>query len=97
MKNPRPAGWTESRALLERPGRELLFAVVDTETKYKAKNTIDVPIYRGGDFLAGQLETGLSARGMSPQMMALLGAGVAIIWALNGLLLGRRREAGGGA
>lgn len=24
MKNPRPAGWTESRALLERPGAELL-------------------------------------------------------------------------
>jgi AAA family ATP:ADP antiporter len=75
-----------------RPGRELLFGVVDVETKYKAKNTIDVPIYRGGDFVAAQLETGLSARGISPQVMALLGAGVAVVWAINGFLLGRKRE-----
>jgi mutator protein MutT len=31
MKNPRAAGWTESRALLERPGRELLILKLRTD------------------------------------------------------------------
>ena len=32
-----------------RPGREMLWSPLDRETKYKAKNTIDVPVYRGAD------------------------------------------------
>jgi AAA family ATP:ADP antiporter len=77
-----------------RPGREMLFSRVDTETKYKAKNTIDVPVYRGGDAISGQVETGLVAGGMAPAAVALLGAGVAAAWMVNGFLLGRaRREA----
>jgi AAA family ATP:ADP antiporter len=32
-----------------RPGREMLWSPLDKETKYKAKNTIDVPVYRGAD------------------------------------------------
>jgi AAA family ATP:ADP antiporter len=79
-----------------RPGREMLFSRVDTETKYKAKNTIDVPVYRGGDAISGQVETGLVAGGMAPAAVALLGAGVAAAWMVNGFLLGRaRREAEG--
>src|SRR6185312_12428767 len=34
---------------LTRPGREILFTAVDTETKYKAKNFLDVVVYRFGD------------------------------------------------
>ncbi len=29
-----------------RPGREMLWSPLDKETKYKAKNTVDVPVYR---------------------------------------------------
>jgi ATP:ADP antiporter, AAA family len=35
-----------------RPGREILFSRVDNETKYKAKNVIDVPVYRASDALS---------------------------------------------
>jgi ATP:ADP antiporter, AAA family len=74
-----------------RPGREMLFSRLDTETKYKAKNTIDVPIYRGGDALAAQVGKGLTASGWSPSGVAVLGAVVAAVWAINGFLLGRAR------
>jgi AAA family ATP:ADP antiporter len=75
-----------------RPGREMLFSAVDTETKYKAKNLIDVPVYRGGDALSAQVKAGLENGGLSPSGVALLGAGLAATWALNGWWLGRRSE-----
>src|SRR5690606_12500062 len=75
-----------------RPGREMLFSRVDTETKYKAKNTIDVPVYRGGDALASQVETALVSGGMALTTVATLGAGVAAAWAVVGFLLGRARR-----
>ena len=80
-----------------RPGREMLFSLVDTETKYKAKNLIDVPVYRGGDALAAQVKTALEAGGLSTTGVALLGAGLAAAWALNGWWLGRRQATGGAA
>ena len=33
---------------LTRPGREMLWTVVDRDRKYKAKNVIDTSVYRGG-------------------------------------------------
>jgi AAA family ATP:ADP antiporter len=72
-----------------RPGREMLFSRVDTESKYKAKNLIDVPVYRGGDAIVAQI----SAGGLGPTPLALLGAGVAAAWATNGYLLGRSQRA----
>jgi AAA family ATP:ADP antiporter len=79
-----------------RPGREMLFSRVDTETKYKAKNAIDVPVYRGGDALVAQVDSALSGAGMSPANIALLGAGAAAAWAVNGYVLGRSRSAAPG-
>jgi AAA family ATP:ADP antiporter len=79
---------------LVRPGREMLFSRVDTETKYKAKNLIDVPVYRGGDALSAQVGNGLTASGWSASAVAVLGAAVALLWAFNGFVLGKaRREA----
>ncbi len=79
-----------------RPGREMLFSRVDTETKYKAKNAIDVPVYRGGDALIAQVDSRLDGAGMSPANIALIGAGAAVLWAVNGIVVGRsRREAEG--
>lgn len=74
-----------------RPGREMLFSRVDTETKYKAKNAIDVPVYRGGDALVAQVDSALSGAGMSAAGLAMLGAGAAAVWAVNGYVLGRSR------
>ncbi len=78
-----------------RPGREMLFSLVDTETKYKAKSLIDVPVYRGGDALAAQVKGALEAGGLSNAGVALLGAVLAAAWALNGWWLGRRQATGG--
>ncbi len=73
-----------------RPGREMLFSRVETGSKYKAKNLIDVPVYRGGDALSAQVKTALEAGGMASAGVALLGAALAALWALNGWWLGRQ-------
>jgi AAA family ATP:ADP antiporter len=75
-----------------RPGREMLFSRVDTETKYKAKNAIDVPVYRGGDALVAQIDSALSSAGAGASSLALLGAGAAVGWAVNGFVLGRSKR-----
>jgi AAA family ATP:ADP antiporter len=75
-----------------RPGREMLFSRVDTESKYKAKNTIDVPVYRGGDAISGQVDSALSASAWSASAVAILAAVVATVWAVVGYLLGRARR-----
>ncbi|MEY4939368.1 MAG: hypothetical protein RIQ93_1103 [Verrucomicrobiota bacterium] len=72
-----------------RPGREMLFSELDNETKYKAKNLIDVPVYRGGDALVAKVTTAVKEAGWSA---ALLGAAFAAAWAGMGWWLARRQE-----
>lgn len=79
-----------------RPGREMLWSPLDKETKYKAKSTVDVPVYRGADALSAQVNKALDAGGFTPAALAVLGAGVAAVWALIGWWLGRRFEREGG-
>lgn len=74
-----------------KPGREMLFTVVDDETRYKAKPVIDIVVYRGGDmvtanfhlFLKEFLTLGLSG-------VAIVAAVIAGIWAAAGIYLGRK-------
>ncbi|MCA1601131.1 MAG: MFS transporter [Acidobacteria bacterium] len=80
-----------------RPGREILFSRVDKETKYKAKNVVDVPVYRGADAITAQVSTALEGGALGASAVALLGAGVAAVWALNGWWLGKQSEAQAGA
>ena len=75
-----------------RPGREMLFSTLDIETKYKAKNFIDVPVYRAADYVGAQAKTALVALAATPAAAALVGAGLAAAWAVNGFLLGRRHD-----
>jgi AAA family ATP:ADP antiporter len=77
-----------------RPGREMLFSGLSTETKYKAKNFIDVPVYRAADFVGAQAKTALEAFGTTPAGAALIGAAIAGCWAVNGWLLGGRHDRG---
>lgn len=72
-----------------RPGREMLFSPLGTETKYKAKNLIDVPVYRGGDALVAKATNAIREVDLTP---ALFGAAAAALWAGMGWWLGRRRE-----
>ena len=80
-----------------RPGREMLWSPLDKETKYKAKSTVDVPIYRGADALSAQINKALEGLGFGPAALAMLGAGVAVVWAAIGWWLARRYEAGAAA
>ena len=73
-----------------RPGREMLWSRLDTETKYKAKNFVDVTVYRFSDAVVAQVQDALKSGGMNPTQGALLGAGVCAAWAVNGWWLGRR-------
>ena len=43
-----------------RPAREMLFTLVNQETRFKAKPVIDIVAYRGGDMLTAWLFTGLT-------------------------------------
>nr|WP_216621218.1 MFS transporter [Cupriavidus necator] len=77
---------------LLRPGREMLFTVVDAETKYKAKNVIDTAVYRAGDAVSAWVKTAIDALSGHPATVALAGALLALAWAGLGWWLGRRHE-----
>lgn len=78
-----------------RPGREMLWGSLDTESKYKAKGFVDVPVYRAADYVGAQAKSALDAMGTSPAAAATLAAGLAGCWAINGWLLGRKRDRDG--
>jgi len=77
-----------------RPGREMLWSRLDTETKYKAKNFVDVTVYRFSDAVVAQVQDALKAGGMNPTQGALLGAAACAAWAVNGWWLGRQYDKG---
>ncbi|RYZ73985.1 MAG: MFS transporter [Lysobacteraceae bacterium] len=72
-----------------RPGREMLYTVVPAEQKYKAKNFIDTVVYRGGDAVSGWVKRGLDLVADHPALAMLIGAGIALAWAVAGGTLGR--------
>jgi len=78
---------------ITRPGREMLFTVVDRETRFKAKSVIDNVVYRGGDVVAAWGFTGLTqGLGLGLGPVAAVGAGIAAIWAMVARYLGRHYE-----
>jgi len=80
---------------ITRPGREMLFTVVGREARFKAKPVIDIVFYRGGDMLWGWAFTLLTSIGLSLGAVAGVGAGIAAVWAVVGLYLGRSFESMG--
>ena len=73
-----------------RPAREMLFTLVNQETRFKAKPVIDIVVYRGGDMLMAWLFTGLTqGLGLGLAAVAAVGAGIASLWALVGIYLGK--------
>lgn len=73
-----------------KPTREMLFTVVDQESKYKAKNVIDTVVYRGGDVCAAWASSFVLSFGVSG--LAIFGAIVSVIWFPIAYALGRRYE-----
>ena len=75
---------------MTRPAREMLFTLVDRETRFKAKSVIDIVAYRGSDMLMAWLFTGLTqGLGLGLAAVAGVGAGIAALWSLVGIYLGR--------
>ena len=76
-----------------RPCREMLYTTVDRESKYKAKNVNDTLVYRTSDFVVAKGHDAIvSAWSASLSGIALVGAGVAALWALVAFALGRAHE-----
>ena len=78
---------------IARPSREILFTIVDQDSKYKAKNVIDTVVYRFGDVTSAWMQTGLRLAGFGLAGAVGLGVAVSALWGLVALLLGRQYEA----
>lgn len=74
------------------PARQVFFTVVGREEKYKAKNLIDVVIYRGSDALYGWVYDSLQALGLKLGAIALCALPVAAGWLVLSTALGRTHE-----
>ena len=77
---------------LSNPAREILFTVLEREEKYKAKNVIDIVVFRGADAISGWLFATLRAAGLEIQAIALATVPVAALWCALALALGRAQE-----
>lgn len=71
------------------PTKEMLFTVVDRESKYKCKNFIDTAIYRGSDVSASWVFKGMTSAGLSLGAIAWLLLPVVLIWSMIGWQLGK--------
>ena len=77
---------------LSNPAREVLFTVLEREEKYKAKNVIDIVVFRGADAASGWLFATLRAAGLELSAIALASVPVAAVWFALALALGRTQE-----
>jgi AAA family ATP:ADP antiporter len=71
------------------PAKEMLFTVVDRETKYKSKNFIDTAVYRGSDVTASWIFKGLTSAGLSIAQIAWIYLPVMGLWGFGAWRLGR--------
>ena len=74
------------------PARQVLYTVLGREEKYKAKNLIDVVIYRGSDALYGWVFDSFQALGLKLGAIALIAAPVSAVWFVLSAALGRAQE-----
>jgi AAA family ATP:ADP antiporter len=77
---------------LSNPAREVLFTVVQREEKYKAKNVIDIVVFRGADAISGWLFATLRAAGLDLSAISLATVPLAAAWAVLAIMLGRAHE-----
>ena len=76
-----------------RPGREMLYTIVDAETRFKAKPVIDIVVYRGGDVATAWFYTALTANlALGLAGVALISAALCAAWGTVGVFLGRKYD-----
>jgi AAA family ATP:ADP antiporter len=73
-----------------KPTREMLFTVVDQESKYKAKNVIDTVVYRFGDVSSAWISSFILPFGVGG--LAIFGVIVSAAWFPIAYVLGKRYE-----
>ena len=77
---------------ISNPAREVLFTVLAREEKYKAKNVIDIVVFRGADAAGGWLFAALRSLGMELRSISLAAIPLAAAWLALALALGRAQE-----
>ena len=77
---------------LSNPAREVLFTVLDRGQKYKAKNVIDLVVFRGADAASGWLFALLRGAGLELGAISLATVPVTAAWLALALALGRVHE-----
>jgi len=77
---------------LAKPAREILFTVVSREDKFKAKNVVDVVVYRGGDAVFAWISIGLTTAGLGLGALALAVVPLCAVGAVSAVALGRMEE-----
>ncbi len=77
---------------ISNPAREVLFTVLDREEKYKAKNVIDIVVFRGADAASGWLFAALRGAGLELGAISLATVPVTAAWLALALALGRAHE-----
>jgi len=76
-----------------RPSLHILYTTVDRASKYKAKNFNDTVVYRGSDAVVASFhEAVVKMLSLGLAGIAWLGAGVAVVWAVIAIFLGRAHE-----
>jgi AAA family ATP:ADP antiporter len=77
---------------ISNPAREILFTVLGREEKYKAKNVIDIVVFRGADAVSGWLFALMRGAGLELAAISLATVPIAAIWLILALALGRAQD-----
>jgi AAA family ATP:ADP antiporter len=67
--------------------------VLGREEKYKAKNVIDIVVFRGADAVTGWLFSALRGLGLELATISIATVPLCIAWLVLALVLGRAQEA----
>jgi ATP:ADP antiporter, AAA family len=76
----------------EKPAREVLYTPLDLVTKHKVKFLLDTFAFRFGDWLGALLQVALLQSAVGAAGSVAVTIGVAVVWILLGLWLGRRQS-----
>ncbi|HEU5058673.1 MAG TPA: MFS transporter [Kofleriaceae bacterium] len=77
---------------LARPAREVLFTVVPREDKFKAKNVVDVVVYRASDAAFAWLTLLMSTAGLGVTATSLVALPLCAAWVAGAIALGRQER-----
>ena len=77
---------------ISNPARQVFYTMVAREAKYKAKNLIDVVVFRGSDALYGWLFDLLQGLGLKLAAIAVCAIPAAVGWWVLSIVVGRSQE-----